>query len=480
MQKKEKQSFVRAAAIVLAVYLALTALFYWIVADDWRENVLVSDSVTAERVLGELTPGAVVTQTFVVDTDRLDAIGIDPGETKAEETGMLHLTILDGEEPLWTLDVPYYLLKFNQLNQYALEPGLTNVKGKRLSLRIEAEGTGLTLWAGSTMSAGKFDVSVQSDEVLSMNGEAQPGQLVLVKTGTNLINADRYIWPVALVFGALAALLFAAAKLAANKGKYNILLKIRDLVIRYRYLLKQLVVRDFKVKYKASVLGMFWSFLNPLLSMTVYYFVFSTIFRSNITYFPAYLLTGIVMFNYYSDATNLGLNAIVGNSGLITKVYMPKYIYPLSKVLSSAINLIISFIPLLLVMLVTGVPFSKSLLLLPLVVFFLVVYCLGMSLILSTLMVFFRDTQFLWSVLLTMWNFLTPIFYPESIIPAAFKTLYHMNPLYQIVYFMRCIAIEGISPNPITYLYCCLAAFIPLLIGLWVFRKNQDRFVLYL
>ena len=103
-----------------------------------------------------------------------------------------------------------------------------------------------------------------------------------------------------------------------------------------------------------------------------------------------------------------------------------------------------------------------------------------MSLILSSMNVFFRDTQFLWGVLITMWNFLTPIFYPESIIPAQFQTLYHLNPLYQIVYFMRSITIGGVSPTPITYLYCTLAVAVTLAIGLWVFRKNQDRFVLYL
>ena len=225
---------------------------------------------------------------------------------------------------------------------------------------------------------------------------------------------------------------------------------------------------------------MLWSFLNPLLTMAVYLFVFSTIFKSNIEYFPAYLLTGIVMFNYFSESTSLGLNSIVGNRALITKVYMPKVIYPVSKVLSSAINLFISFIPMIIVLLITGVPIHKSFLLLPLAVAFLIAFCLGVTLILSTMTVFFRDTQFLWGILITIWNFLTPIFYPESIIPAAFRTLYHLNPLYQIIYFMRCVTIGGVSPTPVTYLYCFLVSAVPLLLGLLVFRRKQDRFVLYL
>ena len=191
-------------------------------------------------------------------------------------------------------------------------------------------------------------------------------------------------------------------------------------------------------------------------------------------------MSGIIIFNYFSEATNLGLFAIVGNASLITKVYMPKFIYPLSKVLSSSINLAISLIPLMAIMLLSGVQLQKSILLLPLGLIFLLIFCTGMALLLSALMVFFRDTQFLWGVMLTVWNFLTPIFYPETIIPTAFRGLYHCNPLYQLIFFVRSITIGGVSPTPITYFYCILASVGTLLIGWTVFRKTQDRFVLYL
>ena len=145
------------------------------------------------------------------------------------------------------------------------------------------------------------------------------------------------------------------------------------------------MVRDFKIKYKASVLGVLWSFLNPLLMTFVYMFVFSTLFRSSsIENFVVYLMSGIILFNYFSEATNLGMQSIVGNAGLITKVYMPKYILPISKVLSSAINLVISLIPLMIMMALTGVRFSKSLLLIPLVLVFLILFCVGVSLILAS------------------------------------------------------------------------------------------------
>lgn len=347
-------------------------------------------------------------------------------------------------------------------------------------LRIESGNTGVSFQYGKTITAGKFEMEAKDTEGLTVQGVPLEGKMVMVSRGRNRLGLSWLAWVLAGVCYLASLFVLIRTEESERTQKNDIFFMFTEVRKRYSFLLKQLIHRDFKTKYQASVLGVFWSFLNPLLSMTVYLIVFSLIFRSNIEYFPAYLLTGIVLFNYFSESTSQGLNSIVVNRALITKVYMPKMIYPLAKVLSSAVNLLISFIPMFIVMLVTGVPFHKSLLLLPLVVVFLVCFCLGMTLILSTLNVFFRDTQFLWGVLITVWNFLTPIFYPETIIPAAFRTVYHMNPLYQIVYFMRCITVGGVSPTPLTYLYCCLAAFIPLAIGLYVFRKQQDRFVIYL
>ena len=113
---------------------------------------------------------------------------------------------------------------------------------------------------------------------------------------------------------------------------------------RYRFLIQQLVSRDFKTKYKRSVLGIVWSFLNPLLTMLVQYVVFSTLFKSSIPHYPAYLLSGIVLFNFFSETTTVGMTSITANAPLITKVYVPKYIYPLTRMLSSTINVALSFL----------------------------------------------------------------------------------------------------------------------------------------
>ena len=159
---------------------------------------------------------------------------------------------------------------------------------------------------------------------------------------------------------------------------------------------------------------------------------------------------------------------------------MPKYSYPVSRILSSLVNFALAILPLFLVMLFTGTAFRPSLLLLVFDILCLLGFVTGMGLLLTTAMTFFQDTQFLWGVVSMLWMYLTPLFYPESIIPAQLIGLYHMNPMYQFIYFMRCITLGGIAPNPITYLYCTLSVTALLAAGLWIFRRNQDRFVLYL
>ncbi len=469
-------SFPKKLGFFVLLYLLAALVMYWVVADDWTRTAVTTDTVTMSQLLAE---NAVVEQQFVNQMDCIESLFLTPHFNTAEPSGEAKLSLLDAGNLLAEQAVDVSTLKSDVENEIMLTEPLYVDAGKTITLMVDTQSSGMSLWAGSTMSAGKFDIAVATGG-LNVNGEGTDALLVFTTRGHNLLQGHAYFWPVA---GLLLALCVAVSLLAHRQlaqGKRSLITVLMTICSKYGFLLKQLVSRDFRVKYKSSMLGMVWSFLNPLLTMLVYLFVFSTIFRSNVEHFPVYLMSGIVLFNYFSEATNLGLNSIVGNSALITKVYMPKVIYPLSKVLSSAINLCISFIPLLLVMIITGVPFHKSLLLLPFVVLCLLMFSMGMSLLLSTMNVFFRDTQFLWSVLLTMWNFLTPVFYPESIIPAQFLTVFHLNPMYQILYFMRSIIIGGVSPTPISYLYCLLAAVVPMLLGLWVFRRNQDKFVLHL
>ena len=249
---------------------------------------------------------------------------------------------------------------------------------------------------------------------------------------------------------------------------------------KYRFLIKQLVDRDFKAKYKRSILGVLWSFLNPLLNMLVQYVVFSNMFKFDIPNFPVYLLCGNVVFSYFSESCGMALTSIVGNAGLITKVYVPKYIYPLTRIMSSMVNLLISLIPLFVVALLSGLVPTKAYLLLPVPLLCLAMFCLGLGMLLAAAMVFFRDIQFLWGVLTTIWMYLTPIFYPVSTLPEAVQTVVKMNPLYFYVTFVRTCVINGISPEPVMYAQCALMGLGMLLIGAFVFKRSQDKFVLYL
>ena len=172
------------------------------------------------------------------------------------------------------------------------------------------------------------------------------------------------------------------------------------------------------------------------------------------------------------------LNSITGNASLITKVYMPKYIYPISRALSSSINLLFSLIPLLGVMIITQTGFSKAFFLVPIPLVCLFAFSLGIGMILATLMVFFRDVQFLWNVLSMLWMYMTPVFYPESILPSNYLILFKMNPLYHIIRMMRVMVLDGASPEPKAYFISLFMSFGTLLIGAMIFKKQQDKFVL--
>ena len=214
--------------------------------------------------------------------------------------------------------------------------------------------------------------------------------------------------------------------------------------------------------------------------MSVQYVVFSTIFKADIENYPVYLLAGIVLFNFFSEATNVSIGAIVGNASLITKVYVPKYIYPVSKVLSASINLLISMFPLLIMCLVTGVSITKAFLVLPFVIACLLLFCIGIGFILSSLMVFFRDIQFIWSVFSLVWMYATPVFYPESILPEGFSAILKVNPMYYFIKFFRIVLIEGVVPEPRMFVYCIISTIVPLVLGSVLFKKTQDKFVFYI
>lgn len=249
---------------------------------------------------------------------------------------------------------------------------------------------------------------------------------------------------------------------------------------RYAFLLRQLVGRDFKTRYKRSVLGVLWSMLNPLLTMSVQYIVFANLFKWDVDNYAVYLLIGTVAFNFFSEATQAALSSITGSASLITKVYIPTYVFPIAKVLSSCINLCFSTLALYLIIFIQGIPLNPYHLLIPVLYVMLVAFSIGIGLILSALMVYFRDTQFLYGVLIVLWMYLTPLFYPVDIIPENMMVYYSLNPMYQYVTFFRTLVLEGAMPSQECWSFCVAYAMLAVMIGCTVFKKMKKNFVLYI
>ena len=258
------------------------------------------------------------------------------------------------------------------------------------------------------------------------------------------------------------------------------LLKYFNGLIKYRSLLKEFVFRDIKTRYRRSVLGLFWTLLNPLLTMTVMAILFSTLFRGNIANFPLYLLSGFMIYNFFSESTNNALYSIISGSSLIKKVYIPKYLFPLSKVLSTLVNLVASCLALIIVAVFTGAPITLNLLLLIFPILYIFLFSLGVGLILSSIALFFRDVIHFYSVILMLWMYMTPLFYPLDILPPWTMKIVLLNPLTSIIDYTRMITLYGTFPSFNLNIICLIPGVIACGLGLWIFYNTQDRFILHM
>ncbi len=251
--------------------------------------------------------------------------------------------------------------------------------------------------------------------------------------------------------------------------------------LRYKHLLLNLITRDLKVKYRRSVLGILWSFLNPILLMLVLSAVFSTIFRNDVEYFPVYLISGQTLFGFFSEATNGAMASVVGSSSLIKKVYVPKYIFPMEKALYAFVNLMFSMVAVAVIMLIFHPPISWTIILFPLPLISLLMFSMGLGMFLSAACVFFRDVQYLYSVVLTAWTYLTPLFYPIDMLKGSFiYTIVSLNPLTWYVTYFRNVVLYGIPPTLQQNLLCFGAGALALVLGTWFFKSLQDRFILHI
>ena len=250
--------------------------------------------------------------------------------------------------------------------------------------------------------------------------------------------------------------------------------------LRFRSLLGELMARDIKIKYRRSVLGVLWTLLNPLLMMVVLSVVYSNLFKFDIENFPLYLLSGQVMFNFYSDATTSSMNAILGSASLIKKIYVPKYLFVLSRVCSSVINFLAAFLAMILVMLALRVELHYTVFLSFVPVVLLVIFSLGIGLILSAITVKFRDVMHLYSVFVTVIMYLTPVIYPMSILPDWLKIIVKANPLTNYLTMFRDVMLNNMIFSEGDVLIGIAEAIVALVLGLYIFYKIQDTFILNL
>ncbi len=250
--------------------------------------------------------------------------------------------------------------------------------------------------------------------------------------------------------------------------------------VKFQPLLSELVARDIKIKYRRSVLGVLWTLLNPLCMMIILSIVFSSIFKFDVENFPLYVLSGQVIFNFFNDSTTSSMSAIISSASLIKKVYVPKYLFVLSRVMSSFINLMASFTALLLVMVATRAELHWTVFLSVIPLAMVVLFSFGVGMFLAAITVRFRDVIHLYSVFTTGLLYLAPAIYPMAALPDMVKTIVMINPLTNYLLMFRDVMFNNTLPSVFSVLLGIVEAALALALGLYVFYKNQDEFILNL
>lgn len=243
---------------------------------------------------------------------------------------------------------------------------------------------------------------------------------------------------------------------------------------QYRFALKQLVSREIKRKYARSYLGIVWSVLNPLLTMAVMSMIFSTIFKRSIENFPIYYLTGTILWSFFSQSTDTAMTALVDNKSLLLKVKLTKQTFVLSRIFTALANLGYTFIAYVLMLLVFTVRPSLTMLLFPIAVIFLLLFATGVSYILSIAYVFFGDIKYLYSVVLTIWMYMSALFYPVDSVAPIMQDIVNANPIYSYIRFAReCVMYQQV-PELEVWLKVIGWGVGMFLVGYYVFKRKEN------
>jgi ABC-2 type transport system permease protein len=247
-------------------------------------------------------------------------------------------------------------------------------------------------------------------------------------------------------------------------------------LIQYRELIYQLVRRDIVSRYKRSVLGIAWTMLNPLGTMLVLTVVFSQVFHILAGY-PAYILSGLIAWNFFAQTTSSAMNQMVWGSSLLHHIYMPRTSFVVSAIGTGLVNLILSLVPLMLIILLVGLPLRWSMLLLPVAIVLLTAFALGVGLLFSAWAIYFPDVSEMYQVVLLAWMYLTPIIYPIDIIPEAYRFWFlHLNPMFYLVQIFRQPVYEGVLPPWPLLAAGSAIALLTLTLGWLVFSSRADDF----
>lgn len=253
-----------------------------------------------------------------------------------------------------------------------------------------------------------------------------------------------------------------------------------DTISEKKFLLKQLVKRDLTSKYKDSVLGILWSFFNPLLIMLVFTAIFSMLFGHAIQNYPVYFLSGRIIYDFYSAGTKGAMNSIKRNAGLLKKIYVPKYMFSVSAICYEFINFLITFIILFGVMLITGASFYITSIFAIVPLIFLVLLIFGVGLILAVCNTYFSDIGYLYNVFMLLLMYASALFYPMEIVPAKVQIIFSLNPIYCAISCFREAVMYGVIPNIGTLAYLATFSIATFLIGILLFSIYEKKLALEL
>ena len=249
---------------------------------------------------------------------------------------------------------------------------------------------------------------------------------------------------------------------------------------QHNFLFEELVKRDFKKRYKRAALGILWSLLGPLMQLAVIVLVFTHFFGRDIPHFVVYVFSGKMLFTYFKDATGQGMQSLMANSGIFTKLKVPKYLFLFSKNVSSLVNFALILIIYFLFVVIDGIPFHPRFFLLIYPVITLTIFNIGVGLILSALYVFFKDIQYLYDIFTMLLMWLSAIFYDISTFSLTVQRLFLLNPVFAHIHYFRLIILHGVTPAWHIHLICALYALGALAIGGYFYKKFNYRFIYYM